>query len=76
MNNPIIIALVPYVAGTVQRPLVLDTYGPTARPAGVIILSKLDDGTEVEISRHAISGTQTEFARWFAEAIEWLRRRT
>ena len=76
MNNPIIMALVPHVAGTLQRQLALDTYGPSSWPTGIVVLSKVGDATEVEIARHAISSSgKSEFADWFAEAIEWLSLR-
>ena len=76
MTNPIVLALVPHVADANKRPLMLDTYGPSSRPDGIAVLSKLVDGTEVLISRHAISSSgKSEFASWFAEATEWLDRR-
>ncbi len=76
MDNPIINALVPYVGGLSQRRLTLDTYGPSYLPVGVVILATLEDGTEEEISRCAITSlSRRQFVSWFSEATTWLDRR-
>lgn len=75
MDNPIINALVPFVGGPFSRRLTLDTYGPSYLPLGIVILSTLEDGSEKEINRYAITSlSKPQFVSWFSEATTWLDR--
>jgi hypothetical protein len=75
MDNPIINALVPFVAAFIPRRLTLDTYGPNHLPVGVVIFAALEDGTENEIGRCEITTiSRAQFVSWFSEATIWLDR--